>query len=485
MCLLRNLLRQKTYEIAVTDSSGNYYGTDGTNYGSTPHYEVFADGSNKTWSPLTPGTYTVTERDASAEGYTWTVTGTGAVKVEQDKTAETTVTNNYFKTTNYTPKITKALKVGDQDVTPWPSGVSFDFYLNFESGTDGDKVLSRTDVAMNGREAIATEQEKTGEFGAIEFKKPGTYVFTIEEVEPAGTKNHKKNGIVYSTDKVTLTVEVVEEFWNPGVLSVKSVKYDRSNEESDEGLGGLIINTLDYPNYAPSVTKVLKDANGPASDDDWTDKTFTFDLAMSNNMTDVQKANVIMPSTTEKTVTASSTGHKETFDNIAFKAAGTYAFTITERQSQDAAVICDLTPKNVLVTVDADEDGNLSITKVTIDGTEVTGDSIVGSGVTVENTLIREKEFSFKKVWLDDNDDSATSVDWEEAITVELYGKKTGQNDTKIGDYEVTYPAPEGAAYTVELKTETIEGKTYKSYVFTIPHLSAEYDSFYVNNSQI
>ena len=154
----------KTYEIAVTDSEGNYYGADGKNYGSTPHYESFAAGDELTWNPLTPGRYNVLERNASQEGYTWTVSGTGMVNVEQGVTAESTITNSYYKNTEYTPSITKALKFGDEDVTPWPAGISFDFYLSFISGTHGTEQLTRTDVIMHNREATATAANKTAVF---------------------------------------------------------------------------------------------------------------------------------------------------------------------------------------------------------------------------------------------------------------------------------------------------------------------------------
>ncbi|MBR3260063.1 MAG: hypothetical protein IKF95_01775, partial [Firmicutes bacterium] len=117
------------------------------------------------------------------EDYTWTVTGTGAVKVNMGETTEKEVINSYFKNAEYTPSITKALKLGDEDVTPWPDGISFDFYLSFVSGEHDGTELTKNDIIMHNREAVATETAKTGEFGKIEFKKPGTYIFTIEEVE--------------------------------------------------------------------------------------------------------------------------------------------------------------------------------------------------------------------------------------------------------------------------------------------------------------
>ncbi len=109
----------------------------------------------------------------------------------------------------------------------------------------------------------------------------------------------------------------------------------------------------------------------------------------------------------------------------------------------------------------------------------VTADEVVPAEATAE--FVNDvKQFKFKKVWLDSNDANANSVDWVKPITVELYGRKASASDTHIGDYVVTFPAPSGAAYTAELKTETIGGKTYKSYEITFSKLSAEYDSFYV-----
>ena len=114
--------------------------------------------------------------------------------------------------------------------------------------------------------------------------------------------------------------------------------------------------------------------------------------------------------------------------------------------------------------------------KVTV---TVTADEVVPAKATA--AFVNDvKQFKFKKVWLDSNDANANSVDWVKPITVELYGRKASAQDTKIDDYEVTYPATAGAAYTAELKTETIGEKTYKSYEITFSKLSADYDSFYV-----
>ena len=478
----------KTYEIAVTDAEGNYYGADGTNHGQTPHYEVFSANAEKTWTPLTPGTYTVSEKNASVEGYTWTVSGTGAVKVQQDKTAEATVTNSYFKNAKYTPKVTKALKTGDAEVSPWPAGISFDFYLSFVNNPNGG-TPSTNDFVINNREATATENHKTAEFSltkvdpdsgdevtlpGIEFKKPGTYRFTIEEIMPPGaiketmpdgTEIYKKDGIVYSTEKVTLTV-VVADTNNTGELVVTSKTYSPQNGTAE---AGLIINTMDYPSYAPSVTKVLKKGSTDVTNSEWGEKTFTFTLA--NTTTGDAANNVTMPTTLQKTVTSSSESHKETFDAIVFKAAGDYTFTVTEKVPDDATnaagkkyseatdeektaggfslngITYDGAPKSFTVTVAPDENGNLAVTKVTVDGAEITGEAIIGSGVTVENTLVEKTDFEFSKVWLlatagpgDISSDDLQTWPDEKSITVRIFRKNSDTNTATVDpNFELVY----------------------------------------------
>ena len=154
----------------------------------------------------------------------------------------------------------------------------------------------------------------------------------------------------------------------------------------------------------------------------------------------------------QKTVTASSAGHKETFGAIAFKAAGTYNFTVTEQYGGDVSVTYDKTPKNIAVTVTADEDGNLAVTKVTVGETDVTGEAIVGSGVTVENK-IEEKNFEFSKIW---KNTSGESVDWPEgkSITVTL-NAYTSKSQKALDDETLTFSIgklPEG--WTKEVSSD-------------------------------
>jgi len=464
--------QDKTYEIAVMDSEGNYYKPDGTNMGPTPFYVTFSANGTQKWDPLTPGTYTVSEKNASVEGYTWTVSGTGAVRVEQGETAETTVTNSYFKDTHYTPKVTKSLKAGDEVVSDWPDGANFDFYLSFVEGyqeSGSDKVaLSRNDIVMSNREATATEDNKTANFElkvkdpdteaetvqpGITFKKPGTYVFTIEEVEPAGTQNHKHNGIEYSTTPVTLTVVVGEKDGAAGELEVTKVTYDHGNDADDlDKKAGLITNKMDYPSYAPSVTKSLKNGENDASLEDWQGKSFTFNLAMADSMSVEQKANVIMPGTAQKTVTSNSPNHKETFDAISFKAEGVYTFNVTEQAGIDPSIKYDTSAKEIKVHVEPDYDGNLSVTKVTIGGQEITGDAIVGSAVTVVNTIITKTDLEFEKQWIDFNQQT---IEWDQDIQVTV--SRNRANGTKDNSFSLVYSVTKNAVNAASGEPKTAE----------------------------
>jgi pilin isopeptide linkage protein/LPXTG-motif cell wall-anchored protein len=166
------------------------------------------------------------------------------------------------------------------------------------------------------------------------------------------------------------------------------------------------------------------------------------------------------PTGLQKTVTKDSAGHKETFGGIAFKAAGTYNFTVTEQQGSDGTVTYDTDAKNISVTVEAGTDGNLSVTKVTIDGTEVTGDAIIGSGVTVENTVVEKTNFEFTKVWYED-DNYNKPVVWKDGqeITVTLgRSLKPGDSETETKDssfshtYTIKY---ENSAFTITKGSDT------------------------------
>ena len=226
---------------------------------------------------------------------------------------------------------------------------------------------------------------------------------------------------------------------------------------------------MDYPSYAPSVTKVLKNGETDVTGTNWGDRSFTFTLV--NTTTGDLSDHVIMPSSPTRTVTKNSTNHKETFDAITFKAAGDYTFTVPETVPDDATnaagkkyseatdaektaggfslngVTYDGEPKSFTVTAAPDDNGNLAVTKVTVAGTEITGEAIIGSGVTVENTLAEMTDFEFSKVWLSatagptevSSDDLQT---WPtgKSITVRIFRKNGDSNMATVDqNFELIY----------------------------------------------
>ena len=158
-----------------------------------------------------------------------------------------------------------------------------------------------------------------------------------------------------------------------------------------------------------------------------------------------------MPTTLQKTVTSSSESHKETFDAIVFKAAGDYTFTVTEKVPDDAT---NAAGKKYSEATDEEktaggfsENGNLAVTKVTVDGAEITGEAIIGSGVTVENTLVEKTDFEFSKVWLlatagpgDISSDDLQTWPDEKSITVRIFRKNSDTNTATVDpNFELVY----------------------------------------------
>ena len=120
-----------TYKIAVKNSEGHYFDTDGSDKGTEAFYVEFSKNDEKTWANLTKGTYTVEEEDASVTGYTWTVEGTGNVAVTAGGEASKEVTNTYERvvTGTATIKVEKAVSG-----TRWPNGGEVTFTIARQAG---------------------------------------------------------------------------------------------------------------------------------------------------------------------------------------------------------------------------------------------------------------------------------------------------------------------------------------------------------------
>ena len=189
-------------------------------------------------------------------------------------------------------------------------------------------------------------------FGQIIFTQPGTYTFQVSEVVPENA-----NGWSYA-DSQTITVTVNDDY----SVSINSENATVTFKNTYGATGSL---TLD------GLTKALEGR-------DWMeDDEFTFTLS-GKNVTEGTNATsgFALPETTEVTidyqdaVAAAGEGNATegvkvpfSFGTISFTQAGTYEFTVTESEIEEAGVSNTSGSVTYRVEVaDESQDGNLEIT---------------------------------------------------------------------------------------------------------------------------
>ena len=329
---------------------------------SVPAGYVF-DGSTHTV------TYTVSGNTAAALSVVVSVDGN---QVNTDATPSVTFDNRIQAGTIGGDGADTALAV--EKITNVDTEVDFSFDLTLVD-SDGTPIESDyvyeldqdgNPVSFDGMSTSITStfdgnnnRTKTATFGQIIFTQPGTYKFQVSEEVPENT-----NGWTYA-DPQTITVTVDEEY---------SVLVDPENAtvtfENTYGATGSL--TLD------GLTKALEGRNWMEGDE------FAFTLS-GKNVTEGADATsgFMLPETTEVTVdyddavAAAGEGNATegvkvpfSFGTISFTQAGTYEFTVTESEIEEAGV--SNTSGNVTYRVevaDESQDGNLEITSSIISQT--------------------------------------------------------------------------------------------------------------------
>ncbi len=330
---------------------------------ATQDYEAHALASKKTakFDEITyeqAGTYyyTITEVKGSADGVTYdttpkhvVVTVTKADDATNELTADITyegkssltVTNKYASS-DATLQVTK-------QIADWGTADHFDFVLTAGQSSLKDEQGNVLDSPMPaGAEdgkltATATKNDTTAVFGKIVYEQTGTYKYTINEV------NGKADGVKYDTSTHDVLVTVTKDADNK---MTATVKYDGEDDSLT------IENEYKTVKTHFEVDKNFNDWNNSAT-------TFTFDLAAvkATAADGTQITPVPMPAQANASATTAS-GKKAVFGDIEYKQAGTYEYTITEKDGKGDGVKYDLTPHKVIVTVTKANDATNALTAV-------------------------------------------------------------------------------------------------------------------------
>lgn len=217
---------------------------------------------------------------------------------------------------SYTPIVTKAL-TGE---TP-KNDQAFEFVITPD--TKKAPMPEKDTVSITGAGEAA--------IGSMIFNREGVYKYTIKE------KTGEDPNYSYDTNAVTMTVTVTE---NDQHQLVANVRYSKAGNEADKIR---FTNAYKQPkaDVAPVVTKTLLG--------DTPERTATFNFELSAN-----SAGAPMPEGTENNVAKVTIDGSGTvkFSNMTFKDAGTYVYTIREKNGGEKYYVYDDKPVTMTVTVE-------------------------------------------------------------------------------------------------------------------------------------
>jgi pilin isopeptide linkage protein len=229
----------------------------------------------------------------------------------------------------------------------------------------------------------------TVDFKIVNFDKAGTYAYQIREV--AGTET----GVTYDTTVYTATVKVTED-QTTGKLTASEVSYSATP----------VFHNTFTATAIPVTLTVGKSLVGETL----ADKQFGFDL-------------VDPMGRTIQTVRNDSHGHV-TFAPVKIAKAGTYVYTITERNEAAKGITYDPTLIKATVVVAADpETGELSVQSVTY-----------GPKAVFQNKYVDEREKT-------ETDTSTTKTDTTKTDTAKTVDRSTGTDTEKTVEKDTTTSA--------------------------------------------
>ncbi|MBR2740405.1 MAG: Cys-Gln thioester bond-forming surface protein [Oscillospiraceae bacterium] len=314
---------------------------------------------------------------------------------------------------SFLPAVTK-------EINDWGDAESFTFEL--AAVTKGAPMPKVT-------EAVATRDDPLAEFDYITFYEPGTYEYTITEVD---------DGVLFVTydtepHKITVTVTEVDE--PIGYLDI-DVAYD----DGEESLTVTNSYKVVPAEAVPEVTKEIED---------WGDaESFTFKL-------EAVTKDAPMPSSD----TAVATKRKPTaeFGAIQFTVPGDYEYTITEVDDGVPFVTYDTKPHKVVISVS--KKGSGLAAEIAYDGKD---------SLTIVNTYEVIPATVTPKVTkeIEDWGKAETFTFRLEAVTEDApmpsSDTAVATRDNPVAEFgEISYTEPGTYEYTITEQDDGVEDVTY------------------------
>ena len=312
----------------------------------------------ETATGLQPGMHADTAERIIKVSVTDNGDGTLSAAITNEQEYDLTFVNKYEPEVYTLPGETFLKVKKELSGRPWQDFDSYSFELSgatrfVQDALAEDKVIIGNDPATESETITITKDtpNHTARFSDITFKDAGIYAFNIVESFDVATMPN-----------VRIQGEAIQDI----VVEVTLDASGKLNATVRDNVKGFTFNNV----YTPTPVQLDGSANlqvtKAIANREWLDgETFEFEIKPFNGAAKDQSA-VVMPENSK--VTVSKEAQTNHFENITFKKAGHYVFTVTEQLPEGIAngtngLTYDTVSRKVVVDVKDNYDGTLTITK--------------------------------------------------------------------------------------------------------------------------
>ena len=330
-----------------------------------------------------------------------------------------TFTNKFTGTTTATLGVSKIISGRD-----WRDSDEFKFKLETP---DSSPMPEDGTAEITVRKQDNATPPYTADFASIEYKKAGTYHYTIAEIGEDG------NGMTLQKTPVNVTVNVT--------LNGETNQLEASVQYSPTENGkAKFVNTYEAKSYeveASTLFHVSKELLGRQ----WNGTTDTFYFTLS------REGNAPLPPVTNVAVNSKNTTANFGTDKLVFSKADQYVYYITEDRGTISGITYDTTKYKIVVTVNDDGKGQLKATTTYYKGTLKDGEYDFVKMNDGDTTAAFTNTYAAKSVTLNGKENLS--------VTKKLVGRKWGNEEaftfkiTVADDSDADTPRPEPDTLTL------------------------------------